>query len=142
MDWEDNEFSNLSADDWVETRETAHGQLFRRADNILVFRPFDGPTAPDVGQLEEDFDMMTKMLGDTRVPLLSFIRATPTLNPAAKRIVQQKLPQVSTAYAMVANSPLARFNISVFLYMYRPNIPTKVFRTANAALLWLKSHSK
>jgi hypothetical protein len=85
---------------------------------------------------------MNKMVGDKKIPLLSFIRSTPTLNAAAKQFVQKKLPQVATAYAMVADAPLARFNISVFLYIYRPSIPVKVFRSPDKALNWLQSISK
>lgn len=53
--------------------------------------------------------------------------------------VTDTLHHFAIANAMKENSALTRFVTHAMIYMNRPKIPIKMFKTENAAITWLKS---
>lgn len=123
-------------------QQTGHGTFYLRKDSILCFRPFDLVKVPQVEDLEEDRKVMEDFSDGQRLPFLSYVRGTEGLKGPAKSYLRKNLPSLVCAYAMVADSPIAKFNISAWLYVYRTNIPIKVFKKREDAIIWLQQYIK
>lgn len=130
-------------DDEIECeKQTNHGTFYLRKDSILCFKPFDLVKVPQVEDLEEDRKVMLEITNGELVPFMSYVRGTEGLKGPAKSYLRKNLPALVCAYALVADSPIAKFNISAWLYVYRMNIPIKVFRQRRDAIEWLQQYIK
>ena len=57
----------------------------------------------------------------------------------AKSFMKKHFHEFATHFAMTENSALIRFVAHSFMYLYKPDITMKLFKTKLEAITWLKS---
>ena len=115
------------------------GDIILRSDKILMFKPFEGITTCNVKNLEE---MYTVFMGITKgVPHLYYSdnsNAT-KFGPEEKAYVTKGFHHFAKACAIKENSALVRFMTHSYLYLHKPQLPMKMFKSEEDSINWLKS---
>ncbi len=121
--------------------ELSFGVAELRSDEILTFVPNDNFESYTVDVLK---DMLATFLQITNnTPHLYFCDNSNIKNPQvsseAKAYMNDHFHKFALACAMTEDSAITRFAAHTFMYLYKPKIPIKLFKTKNEAISWLKS---
>lgn len=124
----------------IATKVTAHGIITKRADGILVFVPHNHINCCTLEGLKEDRIAYLEIQQGAISPLLSDVRNLEFMGSEEKRFVTETAHQFTNAMAVWTDSPLSTFITNMFIKLYRPTLPTKLFTHRDDALEWLKGY--
>lgn len=111
-----------------------------REDNILTFDPADNLGIYNLKQLKEMLVVFKKLTNGKPLPYYSDnTKLSGTFGSEEKVFMSTYFHEFATAFAMTENSAMTRFLAHSFMYINRPRIPIKMFKTENEAIAWLKS---
>lgn len=111
-----------------------------RSDNILTFIPNKEVNSYSLNQLKEMLAVFLKITEGKQYPYYSDnTHLNGTLSSEVKVFMSEHFHDFATAFAMKENSAMTRFVAHTFIYLNRPKIPIKMFKTKEQAIEWLKS---
>ncbi|MDH5542460.1 MAG: hypothetical protein OEY64_05805 [Nitrospinota bacterium] len=119
-----------------EVIQTRIASIWLGNDGIIrcVNRPDSNETLEDA----QAFSSAVKKLSPEKIhPALADIRNIKSTTREARRHYASIAQELGPACAILVGSPLTSAIGNFFLKIDRPNIPTKLFYTENAALQWL-----
>ncbi len=115
------------------------GTISLRTDKILTFVPFEGVTTCTLENLKEQFDIYMELTNG--VPHLFYTDNTNvrSFGSEERAFVSEKFHLFASASAIKEDSSIVRFITHSMIYLNKPQIPLKMFKTKNEAIHWLKS---
>ncbi len=85
-------------------------------------------------------ELIAQITGNKKVPLLIYLTSSPMPNKATRKYVNQVLPEMYTAMAMISDNGLGKFIMNVLFKFNKPVIPMKSFSNEADAVAWLKDY--
>jgi hypothetical protein len=93
-----------------------------------------------VANITGNMQLVKRITGNKIVPLLIYLSPSPIPDKATRKFVNEQLPDIYKAMAMVSKPGLASF-IMNFLFRFKPPpIPMKNFTDDKEAKEWLKQY--
>jgi hypothetical protein len=84
--------------------------------------------------------LVKEITGNTKFPLLIYLKNSPVPDKATRKFSTEKLPEIYKAMAMVSKPGLSRFIMNILFALKPPPIPMKSFTSDKAAKEWLKQY--
>ncbi|MBL4705547.1 MAG: hypothetical protein JKY54_13570 [Flavobacteriales bacterium] len=124
----------------IEKIDWELGVIELRVDNILQFHPYEGVTGVSLDQLKDMLVNLKEITDGIPRPYLSHnINMTEPLSTEAKVFVGKHCHEFATAMAITEQHAITRFIAHSIMYLYRPQIPMKLFKNKTLAYEWLKT---
>lgn len=123
----------------IQEETCSIGNIILRSDKILMFKPFDGITTCNLEELKEMYAIYMDITKG--IPHLYYTDNTNIKNfGSEERIyISTNFHHFASASAIKENSAVVRFITHSMIYLNRPKIPLKMFKTEEDAVIWLKS---
>ncbi len=96
------------------------------------------PVERTIENLNESFELVGKLRGNTRVCLVSDITKTGAQHKKERDFATSQLPKHYKAIAMISGSDFGRTIANVFLTVYNLPIPMKLFADEESAKQWIR----
>ena len=115
------------------------GNIILRSDKILMFIPFDGVTTCNLKNLKEMYAIFMDLTNG--IPHLYYSDNTnlKSFGSEERVYVSATFHDFALACAIKENSAIVRFITHSMVYLNKPNIPIKMFKTEKDSFKWLKS---
>lgn len=124
----------------LESRTFEYGILELRSDNILTFEPNIDIECLTITLIEQLHQQSLEITKEKPYPLyLNASRFTKGAEPEAKVYIKQHATLFIEACAAIHHSTLGTYLTNMFVYLYKPELPLKLFKTKTEAIAWLKS---
>ncbi|MDB4534805.1 hypothetical protein N9242_08025 [Vicingaceae bacterium] len=124
----------------LKSVELDFGVAELRNDNILTFDPNKNINTYNLKQLKEMLIVFKDITNGTPLPYYSDnSKLSGSIGSDEKVFMSAHFHEFATAFAMKENSALTRFVAHTFIYLNKPQIPIKMFKTKSDAINWLKS---
>ena len=91
-----------------------------------------------VANITNNIALVKRITGNKIPPLLIFLTNSPVPDSETRKFVNQQLPKLYKAMAMVSKPGLAKFIINFLFRFTNPPIPMKQFSDEKAARAWLQ----
>jgi hypothetical protein len=105
-------------------------------DGILRIRINEGAVI-GLAQAKLQHETIRRMCGEGKIPVLIDSRANYAVTKEAQEYAAANSGN-RIATAVVGSSPLAKISLNLYLSIFRPLTPYKLFSTEEAAIDWLK----
>lgn len=119
--------------------KTDLGVYQKRSDGILVFRINPKIETMSVDDLSDQLKIFCELQDGKPSPFMMVTKEIKSLEDSEKRFIKENVGKFSTAAAMVTDAPLTNFLFNIFIYLYRPPVPSKLFNNEKDAVAWLKT---
>jgi len=114
-----------------------YGELKLFSNQILIFTPTSTLKSIETALLKSDINEFIKIANDSKILFIYDGRTLNDFTSEQKALMQKHLPLFSKKMAILSDSGLSKFFSNLFLYLYKPEIPIKIFNTRNKAIDWL-----
>ena len=124
---------NKMKEAWTHTAQMWYDEL----ENLLTIRITKNANIT-INDVKNHFEVVQRLVGDKKPLVLSDIRSSYTIsNEARKYAAFQSSNRKATA--IVTNKFISRMFANLYIYLNRPQSPTRLFNSEAAARAWLKS---
>ena len=120
--------------DVVKTIELDFAIMQLREDGIVTFSPTDSFFGLNLKQIEEVYQTTLKLTNNNPSPIFVDLVKHITLSSEEKNLIATKLSTCLTACAIKEDHILIRFVVHTFNYIYKPEVPIKMFKTQEDAI--------
>ena len=118
---------------------TSVAEMFIDDDGILQIKMLDGVHIT-LEKVKEYFEVSHQLTHDTKVLVMVDNTLDYSITDDAKRYASSSVALKNRiATAVVTNSVINRLMGSLYIKLYKPMVPTKMFYNEETALKWLKS---
>lgn len=93
-----------------------------------------------VANIKGNIALVKSLTNNRKVPLLIYLTNSPVPDRETRDYVNEQLPAVYSAMAMISSSGLAKFIMNFLFRLKPPPIPMKNFTDAEEAKKWLKQY--
>lgn len=125
----------------LKTKQTVHGMIELRSDNILYFKP-DVATFKEYN-LQILKELMIEFLeitdGIPRPYLVDNSYITGIINKEEQAYINTNFGRFATRGAMITNSNLIRVMLNSYNIIFKPKVELKLFKNEEKAVEWLLS---
>lgn len=128
----------MDSDDFTIVKVLSSCTIYKRTDGILVLRQAAGKDSLTVAEIKEQLMVIVAIQKGDLSPYLTVADKLIKLGNEEKMLIRSSLPEFASKAALVTNNLLVGFIFNVFLSLYRPSIPSKIFNSETEALIWLK----
>jgi hypothetical protein len=121
-------------------KELIKGEIadYRMEDGILI--SYSKNPKRTVENITANIALVKQITGNKTVPLLIFLSKTPVPDKATRKFVNEQLPSVYSAMAMISKPGLSKFIMNFLFALKQPPIPMKSFTEEKEARDWLKQY--
>jgi len=119
-----------------EIVQTTNCEIWLDLDGIVHLT--SGNTPMDLPAARESVAAVVKLAGGKRVPLLVRMGRGTIPTREAREFFTSSGVQETTAIAMVADSRVTNMAANLYLGVFKPAVPTRLFGTESEAIDWLK----
>jgi len=123
----------------IEERTCNFGNITLRSDEILTFKPFDTVTSVSLTDIEEMFSIFIEITKGVPHLYYSEYSKAIDIDSVTKAFVTEKMHHLAKAAAVKENSAMVRFLTHSYIYLNRPKVTIKMFKTEEESISWLKS---
>jgi len=118
------------------------GNIYLRDDKVLMFKPFAGITTVTMYDLVEMYNINMDLTNG--IPHLFYSDNTnmKKLGSEERVYISEKIHHFAIASAIKENSAIVRFITHSMVYLNKPQVPIKMFKTEENAINWLKTLDK
>lgn len=114
-----------------------------RADNILTFIPNESLKIYNLEQLNEMLIVFKQITNGNPLPYYSDnTTLSGSFGSEEKVFMSNHFHEFASSFAMKEKSAIIRYITHTFIYLNKPQIPIKMFKTKSDAITWLKSLDK
>jgi len=117
---------------------TKNGVIRKHKCSIISLYHPDNIKKSEMDDFIQNYEALLKIQKGEISPFLIVTNNVSTVSSEGKVFMTKSLPTIANAMAMVPKSTLAKFAVNLYLYINRPNIPTKAFGSEEKAIEWLK----
>jgi len=123
----------------IQEEKCSTGTITLRSDKILMLKPFDHITTVNIKELKEMYAIFMDITKG--VPHLYYSDNTnlKSFGPEERTHVSATFHHFASACAIKENSAVVRFITHSMIYLNRPEIPLKMFKSEEESINWLKS---
>lgn len=107
-------------------------------DGILRIRINEG-AAIGLAQAKLQYETIRRLCGDGKTAVMVDARANYTVTKEAQEVAAQHANK-RIATAVLGSSPIVKISLNLYLSIFKPTTPYKLFSTEEAAIEWLKEH--
>ncbi|MGE0560370.1 MAG: hypothetical protein AB7O47_01005 [Flavobacteriales bacterium] len=122
----------------VKTIELNFAKMELRGDGIVTFIPNYSFNSFNTNQIEAVYETMLNLTSNRPSPIYVDWANHLSLSSEEKNLIASKLSMCLTACAIKEDNIMIRFVVHVFNHVYKPDVPIKMFKTKEDAILWLK----
>jgi hypothetical protein len=121
-------------------RQTFEGEIatYWLDDGILV--SLSKSPRRTVENISGNVALVKKITNNKKVPLLIYLSKTPLPDKETRKFVNEQLPTIYKAMAMVSKPGLSKFIMNFLFQLKTPPIPMKSFTDEKEAKEWLKQY--
>jgi hypothetical protein len=91
-----------------------------------------------VANITGNISLVKQITNNKKVPLLIYLCKSPIPDKETRKFVNEQLPNIYTAMAMISKPGLAKFIMNFLFALKPPPIPMKNFTDESEAKEWLK----
>ena len=124
----------------IDQKTSDVGLVSLRNDGIITFEPLTGKTTHTLPAMKYELDVFIDWARDEKLGFLCDNRELKKFESDIRLYAQKKLPLFCRKFAIVINPGLFAFLSKLFIYLNRPEIPTKTFTNVDDAIKWLAKH--
>jgi hypothetical protein len=119
--------------------KTGNAHIKKLSNGIVLFRHLDGVKNLKMNDFVENYNGILSLQKSSISPLLGNVTNIEKVGNDAKAFMTKVLPNVSNALAFVNENTnsVTTFTINTYLYLHRPQVPTKIFSSEKKAFEWL-----
>lgn len=128
---------SVSGVEIVKTIELEFAKMELRNDSIITFLPNSNYNGLTITQIDEIYEAILKLNNNKPTPLFVDLVQHAPLSSDVKSSITSKLPLCLTACAIKEDNIMIRFVVHAYNHLYKPEIPIKMFKTKEEAILWL-----
>ena len=123
----------------IQIGKCSTGDIILRNDNILMLKPFDHKSTVNIDELKEMYNIFMELTKG--IPHLYYSDNTnlKSFGSEERIYVSSNFHHFASACAVKENSAITRFIGHSMIYLNKPKIPLKMFKTEDNAINWLKS---
>jgi hypothetical protein len=123
----------------IQEEQCSIGNIILRSDKILMFKPFDHITTCSIFELKEMYSIFMDITKG--IPHLYYSDNTnlKSLGSEERVYISANFHHFALACAIKENSAIVRFITHSMLYLNKPEIPLKMFKSEKDSIKWLKS---
>lgn len=126
----------------IKEIKTNNGVIRKHKCSIISLYHPDNIKKSEMEDFIQNYEALLKVQAGEISPFLIITNNVSTVSSEGKVFMTKTLPTIANSMAMVPKSALAKFAVNLFLYINRPNIPTKAFSSEEKAVEWLKQFLK
>lgn len=115
------------------------GTIELRSDSILTYEPKPGLTTLNVEQLKVMTEVLIEFCEGKPKPFLSNNKKLTSFGFAEREYVGKNIHLFASCSAILEESFITRFIHHSILFMFKPEVPLKLFKTKEEAISWLKT---
>lgn len=131
--------SALSASDYIVDQKTSDvGLITLRKDGIITFEPLPGQITHNMEAMKYELSVFKEWANGQKLGFLSDNRELKKFEDDVRCFAQESLPSFCSKFALIIKPGLSTFLTKMFIYINRPEVPTKTFTTTEEAYIWLK----
>ncbi len=124
----------------LKSEQLSFGLAELRSDGILTFIPNKDIETYNIDQLKKMLNIFNIITEGKQYPYYSDnTKLVGNFTSEAKIFMSNHFHEFANAFAMKENSAVTRFITHTFIYLNKPQIPIKMFKTEKEAINWLKS---
>ena len=124
----------------LESRTFKYGVIELRSDDILTYVPNKDVKSFTIPQLKLAIDIFLDITnGDPKLYFCDISHFTDNTSAETKTYMKSTLHLFAKACAVTEQSAFIAYLAHIFLYLYKPEVPAKLFKTKLEAITWLKS---
>ena len=123
----------------IHTEKCNIGTISLRNDNILTFKPFESVSSFNLKDIEEMYGIFIKITKGVPHLYYSEYSKEIQIDNEVKAFISEKIHHFAKAYAIKESSAMVRFLTLTYVYLNRPKIAIKMFKTEEESITWLKS---
>lgn len=124
----------------LNTKTLKFGTAEIRSDGILTFEPRGDASLHSLAELKDMLKTFKELTnGKPHLYYSNNNNIKGNFSSEEKAYMSAHFHEFATAFAMTENSALVRFITHTFIYLNKPQIPIKMFKTKETAIEWLKS---
>jgi hypothetical protein len=112
--------------------------LSLRIDDIITLELKEGESIQTLESMKKDFEIFKKWTKNKKLGFLVDSRSMKKFDTEQRVYAQKNSPLFSNKYAIIISSGTSSFIANMFIYLTKPEIPTKIFTTKEDAIKWLK----
>jgi hypothetical protein len=123
----------------IREEKCSIGNINLRSDKIIMFKPFDHVTTAKINELKEMYDIFMDITKG--VPHLYYSDNTnlKSFGSEERVYVSATFHHFASACAIKENSAVIRFITHSMIYLNKPQLPLKMFKSEEDSVNWLKS---
>ena len=123
----------------VKSITTKYGLIEFRSDNILTYHPNNDSTQFTLPELKKIVSVFVEITDGKPVPYYCDISSfTNDSSQECKAYMKETLHTFASLCAVVKKSSIITYLANMFIYLYKPKVPTKLFNNKQVAIKWLK----
>ena len=123
----------------IRKEKCSLGYFTLRSDKIIMYKPFDWVETAHVEDLKEQYEICMDITGGVPHLLYSDNSNMKSFGSEERVYMSSVFHHFASACAIKENSAITRFIIHTALYLNKPQLPLKMFKTETDAINWLKS---
>ena len=120
--------------------KTELGIYQKRMDGILVFTINPEVKSITVDDLKKQLKIFLFLQKGIPSPFMMIAPEIQNISADEKKFIHQTVKQFATVVAVVSHSPITNFFFNIFVHIYQPPVPAKLFTSEEKALEWLKKN--
>lgn len=117
------------------------GTIELRSDNILTYEPTPHLTTLNLPQLEIMTEVLLELCEGKPKPFLSNNKKLTSFGYVEREYVGKNIHLFASCSAILEESFVTRFIHHSILFMFKPEVPLRLFKTKEEAILWLRNHN-
>jgi len=115
------------------------GDILLRSDKIIMFKPFEHVTTCTLVDLKEMYFIFMDLTKGVPHLFYSDNSNIKSFGAEDRAYISETFHHFAIASAIKENSAVVRFITHSIIYLNKPKIALKMFKTENDAMNWLKS---
>lgn len=115
------------------------GTIELRSDDILTYEPAAHITTLNLPQLQIMSEVLLELCEGKPKPFLSNNKNLTSFGYAEREYVGKNIHLFASCSAIIEESQLTRFIHHSIIYMFKPAVPLRLFKTKEDAILWLRN---
>lgn len=124
----------------LESKTFKYGVIELRSDNILTYTPNKDVKKFTTTQLKPAVEIFLEICkGEPKLYFCDMSHFTEKTDSDTDRYMKSTLHTFAKACAVAQKSFYVSYLANIFLYLYKPSVPVKLFKTKSDAISWLKS---
>jgi hypothetical protein len=122
----------------AEIIELSCSTIYKRKDGILVFRLLPGKTVVSLDEVKNQLQAFLKIQKGERSPLMTVVNQLQKLDNDQKMYMNAHVAEFASKFCIVTDSAIPTFIYNIIFYLSPPPVPSKILKTEEDAIEWLK----